>query len=97
MTDSIIIAAFLFFVVFLIVLDIAMIVSLIVPGDERKQMVVWKASTYTLIGTVGSLAISIAEKMISQQALLINPLTQLGATALIYFVFLLYYKRRYSG
>lgn len=49
MTDSIIIAAFLFFVVFLIVLDIAMIVSLIVPGDERKQMVVWKASTYTLI------------------------------------------------
>ena len=86
MTDSIIIAAFLFFVVFLIVLDIAMIVSLIVPGDERKQMVVWKASTYTLIGTVGSLAISIAEKMIS-----------LGATALIYFVFLLYYKRRYSG
>lgn len=69
-----------------------MIVSLIVPGDERKQMVVWKASTYTLIGTVGSLAISIAEKMISQQALLINPFTQLGATALIYFVFLLYYK-----
>lgn len=49
MTDSIIIAAFLFFVVFLIVLDIAMIVSLVVPGDERKQMVVWKASTYTLI------------------------------------------------
>lgn len=32
MTDSIIIAAFLFFVVFLIVLDTAMIVSLIVTG-----------------------------------------------------------------
>ena len=28
----------------MIVLDIAMIISLLKPGDERRQMIVWKAS-----------------------------------------------------
>ena len=39
----------------MIVLDIAMIISLLKPGDERRQMIVWKASTWTLAGITGSL------------------------------------------
>lgn len=45
MMDNIIIALFLGFVVLLIVLDIAMVVSLVKSGDERRQLMVWKAST----------------------------------------------------
>ena len=37
---SVFIVLFLIFTVFLIVLDIAMVVSLVKPGDERKQMIV---------------------------------------------------------
>ena len=43
----------------MIVLDIAMLISLLRPGDERRQMVVWKASTWTLMGLVGMLVIEI--------------------------------------
>lgn len=54
MTDILMIL-FLLFVLSLIVLDISMIISLIKPGDERKQMVVWKASAYTLLAAVGAM------------------------------------------
>ena len=30
-----------------IVLDIGMVVSLVKPGDERNQIIVWKASAYS--------------------------------------------------
>ena len=95
--DNIVVILFLAFLVVLIVLDIAMLISLIKPGDERKQMVVWKASTYTLLGTVGSMMFGIIENLIKGEALYINPFVQLGVTAIIYFVFLLYYKRKYGG
>ena len=49
--DNLILILFAAFLTGLIVLDIAMVVSLARPGDERRQMVVWKASTYTLLGT----------------------------------------------
>ena len=39
MMDNIIIALFLGFVVLLIVLDIAMVVSLVKSGDERRQLI----------------------------------------------------------
>ena len=32
------------FILGLILLDLGMVVSLVIPGDERKQMIVWKAS-----------------------------------------------------
>ena len=59
MMDNIIIALFLGFVVLLIVLDIAMVVSLVKSGDERRQLMVWKASTFTLIGTVGVMILNV--------------------------------------
>ena len=36
-------------------LDIFMLVSLSAPGDERGQIIVWKASAFTLLGMVGAL------------------------------------------
>ena len=40
-------------VVFL-VLDIIMLVSLLRPGDERNQIIAWKASSFTLLAMVGA-------------------------------------------
>ena len=87
------------FAVFLLVrigLDVAMLVSLVRPGDERRKMIVWKASTWTLLGTVGAMVVEIAEDLLRGQALANNPFTQLGATAIIYFLALLYYKKKYG-
>lgn len=80
----------------MIILDIGMLVSLIRPGDERRQMIVWKASTWTLVATMGSLFVGIIEGIVKVQEMSINPFSTLTATATIYFVCLLYYKRKYG-
>ena len=87
---------FAVFLLVLIGLDVAMLVSLVRPGDERRKMIVWKASTWTLLGTVGAMVVEIAEDLLRGQALANNPCTQLGATAIIYFLALLYYKKKYG-
>ena len=65
--SELIIALFLLFLAVLLILDIAMLVSLIRPGDERRMMIVWKASTWTLLGTVGNLVISTVETRASAE------------------------------
>lgn len=95
--DNVIMILFVGFVIALVALDVGMVISLVKPGDERKQMVVWKASTYTLLATVGAMLINVIEKIAKTEAIAINPFTQLSATAIIYFVFLMYYKRKYGG
>ena len=40
------------FLLMVIILDIIMLISLIKLGDEPKKLIIWKASTYTLLGTV---------------------------------------------
>ena len=87
---------FAVFLLVLIGLDVAMLVSLVRPGDERRKLIVWKASTWTLLGTVGAMVVEIAEDLLRGQALANNPFTQLGATAIIYFLALLYYKKKYG-
>ena len=54
---------FVFVIVLLLfaVLDILMIISLVRPGDERGQIIVWKASAFTLLGMTGALIIEIIE------------------------------------
>lgn len=96
-TLSILILPFFIFIIVLIVLDIAMVISLVRPGDERRQLIVWKASTYTLLGTVGSLILNIIENIINSNPMTVNPFTTLGATATIYFLLLLFFKKRYGG
>lgn len=79
------------------VLDIIMIVSLIKPGDERKQMMVWKASTYTLLVTVGSLLLDVIVSGIRGQVSSGNSLILLEVTAIVYFISLLCFKKKYGG
>ena len=73
-----------------------MIVSLLRTGDERRQLIVWKASTGTLLIVVLSLVIDIIESVMRNQAMENNPFVSLSVTAIVYFIELLYYKRKYS-
>ncbi len=89
--------AFGLFLLLSVVLDVCMIVSLVRPGDERRQLIVWKAGTWTLVGTAGGLVISIVECMVRNEAVSVNPFIVLSTAAILYFVILLIYKRKYGG
>ena len=95
--EQILIAGFLGFLGILILLDVAMVVSLVRPGDERRQMIVWKASTWTLLGMTGGMIIDIIESLVRGQAVTANPFIQLGTGAILYVIILLYFRRRYGG
>ena len=79
------------FLLLLIVLDVGMIVSLVRQGDERRQMIVWKTSTYTLLGASGALVLDIIENLVRSQPMAVNPFILLASTATIYFVVLMIY------
>ena len=88
------VTAMIFLGVFLAIfaiLDIILLVSLLAPGDERK------ASSLTLLGTVGSLILEVIENFVRAQPMSINPFVHLEVIAIIYFIFLLYYRKRYGG
>ena len=78
-------------VVFLVfaALDIIMLISLLKPGDERNQTIVWKASSFTLFATVGA--------KVRSQPMTANPFIQLEVAAIIYCLSLVYYKERHGG
>ena len=78
------------------VLDVAMIVSLLRTGDERRQLIVWKASAFTLLVVVGTLVLDVVESIVRVEAMLINPFIKLSVTAMVYLLTLLYYKKRYG-
>ncbi len=88
---------FILYLCAMIVLDIAMLVSLLRPGDERRQLVVWKASTWTLIGLVGMLVIEVAKGFVTGSVDMINPFIHLTVAATLYFGFSLYFKRKLGG
>lgn len=91
------IVLFLLYLCAMIALDIAMLVSLLRPGDERRQLVVWKASTWTLIGLVGMLVIEVAKGFVTGSVDMINPFVHLTVAATLYFGFSLYFKRKLGG
>ena len=81
-----------------------MIVSLLKPAMKRRQLIVWKASTGTLLIVVLSLVIQIAESIVRSQAMETNPFITLSIAANVAkgiplytkgidFIELLYYKR----
>lgn len=86
-------------VVFLVfvVLDIIMLISLLKPGDERNQIIVWKAGSFTLFATVGAKIIEVIENIARAQPMTANPLVQVEVAAVIYCISLMYYKKRYGG
>ena len=89
--------AFAVFLLVLIFLDLAMVVSMLRPGDERKQMIVWKTSAFTLLVAVLMLVFDIVEALIKGEAVLVNPFIHLSVVAMVYFVTLLVEKKRYGG
>ena len=89
--------AFAVFLLVLIFLDLAMVVSMLRPGDERKQMIVWKTSASTLLVTVLMLVFNVVEALIKKEPTLINPFIHLSVVAMVYFVTLLVEKKRYGG
>ena len=75
-TATILIGIFLIFLLALIIIDILMIVSLLKTGDERRQLIVWKASSFTLLVVVGTLVMDVVESIVRAEAMLINPFVQ---------------------
>lgn len=80
-----------------VALDIVMLVSLLIPGDERSQLIVWKASSFTLLSVIGSMGLDVAEGLIRGRAMTANSLIMLEVTATVYFFALLYFKRKHRG
>ncbi len=79
------------------VLDVIMLASLLRPGDERSQIIVWKAGSFTLLAMIGAKIIDVIENLVRAQPMTANPFIQLESAAIIYFIALMYYKKRYSG
>ena len=66
-------------------LDIIMLISLLKPGDERNQTIVWKASSFTLFATVGAKVMDVIENFVRSQPMTANPFIQLEVAGIIYF------------
>ena len=79
------------------ILDIFMLISLLKPGDERNQIIVWKASSFTLLAMIGSNIFDVIENFVRAQPMSQNPFVQLEVAAIVYFVSLMFYKRKHGG
>ncbi|MGX6970563.1 hypothetical protein [Vagococcus bubulae] len=88
---------FILFILGIVSLDVSMVVSLIKKNDERQQMIIWKASTYTLLIVVLTLIGDVLRNLFSNSYTGTNPLTFLTVVAIIYFITLLYYKKKYGN
>ncbi|MCF2556478.1 hypothetical protein JQM64_02935 [Fournierella massiliensis] len=91
------VALFLSVLLIFIGLDLYMLFTLLHPGDERGQLVVWKASAYTLLATSGALMLEVIETFVRAQVMSINPLVHLVVTGITYYVVLLYFRRKLGG
>ena len=66
-------------------------------GDERGQVVVWKAGSFTLTVAVGVLVLHVIADLVTAQPLSINPLIYLELMAAVYLVSLLRERKRHGG
>ena len=82
---------------FFIALDIGMLISIVRSGDERRQIIVWKASAFTLMGVTGALIIEIIENLATGQEMTMNPFSHLTTMAIVYFGALLFFQKRHGG
>lgn len=93
---NVMVAVFVIFLLVLIVLDVLMIYSLFRTGDERRQLIVWKASAFTLLVVSLTLVFDVIQSLVESEAMLVSPFTKLSVTAMVYFLSLLYYRKRYG-
>ena len=92
--------AMIFLIVVLVlfaVMDVVMLVTLLRPGDERGQVVVWKASAWTLLAMAGTLILDVIENFVRGQYMSVNPFVLLEVMAIVYCVALLVFKKRHGG
>lgn len=87
---------FLLFLIFLILLDFSMLMSLLKRGDERRQLIVWKASTFTLLVLTLTFIYDIVSSILHLEPMTINPFIKLSTTAIMYTISLLYFKKQYG-
>ena len=94
--DNFFLILFGLFLLGTIVLNVAMVISLARVGDERRQLIVWKAGSFTLLVTVLTQVFDVVEAVVRAQKLQSNPFIDLSVTAVTYFVVLLVLKKRYG-
>lgn len=91
---------FLALLVLSVVLIIWMFVSLVRSEleDERRKLIVGKACTWTLIATVGANLIEVIEVAVQQpNGEPVAPFVRLVVVALMYAIFLGWFKHKYGG
>lgn len=91
---------FLALLVLSVVLIIWMFVSLVRSEleDERRKLIVGKACTWTLIATVGANLIEVVEVAVQQpNGEPVAPFVRLVVVALMYAIFLGWFKHKYGG
>lgn len=96
-TTTLFLIVFGIFLIALIFIDFMMIVSLLKTGDERRKLMVWKASFFTLLITVLGLVLDVITAVLQAETMRNNPFIELNVIAMTYFLTLLYYKKRYGG
>ena len=77
-----------------------MFASFAKKGDERRQMIIAKASTWSFLVVMGSIVIRIIMRLagISQDGNYISALfSTLVAGSAVFLVSLMYYRKRYGG
>lgn len=95
--DLITLSFFLLFLGFLLVCIIRMFFCLLRLGDERRQMIVGKACTFSFTGTVGYLLLSVLRALFQGQTILLNPLITLSTVAILFTCSLAWYQRKLGG
>ncbi|SRR5699024_9275598 len=98
--SSVFVYLFLALLVLAVVLIVWMFVSLVRSEleDERRKLIVGKACTWTLIATVGGQIIDLVCSVVQAPSYEPSaPFVQLTVTALMYAVFLGWFKRKYGG
>lgn len=82
----------------LVLLNAALFVSLGRQGDERRRMIVQKASANTLAVVALYLAADFARDVVGGRRMEgVNAFVLLTVIAVVYFAHLLYYKRKFGG
>ena len=98
--SSVFVYLFLALLVLSVVLIVWMFVSLVRSEleDERRKLIVGKACTWTLIATVGANLIEVIEVAVQQpNGEPVAPFVRLVVVALMYAIFLGWFKHKYGG
>lgn len=98
--SSVFVYLFLALLVLSVVLIVWMFVSLVRSEleDERRKLIVGKACTWTLIATVGANLIEVIEVAAQQpNGEPVEPFIRLVVAALMYAIFLGWFKHKYGG